>query len=279
MITIYLMGGLGNQLFQIAHCMAYALRNKKAFFFTYSDQLLIGEPRPTYWNNFLKHLKSFTKEVIPNQNQIVRVNEPQFEYINYPQNMDNIEFFGYFQSYKYFEDQFANILKLIRFYTFRDSIFAKFPYKLNKPIISLHIRLGDYKHKQQYHPVMPVSYYVNALKHILKSQKSTDFSVLYFYELDDIELVNNDYLSKLKTVFPDLNFISVDNNLEDWEQMVLMSCCSHNIIANSSFSWWGAYLNQNENKIVCYPETWFGPSMGNKKLDDLFPKNWVKVKL
>ena len=61
--------------------------------------------------------------------------------------------------------------------------------------------------------------------------------------------------------------------------MHLMSLCNHNIIANSTFSWWGAYFNHHEDKIVCYPDIWFGPAQGNKYMGDLFPEKWYKVSL
>jgi len=57
-----------------------------------------------------------------------------------------------------------------------------------------------------------------------------------------------------------------------------MSCCDHNIIANSTFSWWGAYFNNNKEKIVCYPDKWFGPKNANLNTKDLFPENWICVK-
>jgi hypothetical protein len=61
--------------------------------------------------------------------------------------------------------------------------------------------------------------------------------------------------------------------------MVLMSCCNHNIIANSSFSWWGAYLNSNPHKHICYPNKWFGIKEQQKQneLFDMFPDNWTKI--
>ena len=62
--------------------------------------------------------------------------------------------------------------------------------------------------------------------------------------------------------------------MSDWEEMLAMSLCNHNIIANSTFSWWGAYFNSNEDKIVCYPSVWFGPELKNNNTVDLFPEEW-----
>ena len=78
--------------------------------------------------------------------------------------------------------------------------------------------------------------------------------------------------------FPEYNFVRGDNSLQDWEQMIYMSCCHHNIIANSSFSWWAAYLNSRSDKIVCYPSVWFGPS-ANHDTSDLCPPEWIKINL
>ena len=80
----------------------------------------------------------------------------------------------------------------------------------------------------------------------------------------------------LQSKFPEYNFIRGENTLEDWEQMLLMSCCHHNIIANSSFSWWAAYFNSYTDKIVCYPSVWFGHSM-NHDTKDLCPSEWIKI--
>ena len=60
--------------------------------------------------------------------------------------------------------------------------------------------------------------------------------------------------------------------------MILMSLCQHNIIANSSFSWWGAYLNNNENRVY-YPDIWFGPAQENKIITDIFPNEWIKINI
>ena len=86
-------------------------------------------------------------------------------------------------------------------------------------------------------------------------------------------------LYKIKKNFPDLEFHKAEDTMTDWEQLLLMSCSNHNIIANSTFSWWGAYFNENTDKCVCYPSRWFGPSMGSVYMDDLFPPTWKKIEL
>jgi hypothetical protein len=74
----------------------------------------------------------------------------------------------------------------------------------------------------------------------------------------------------------DIQFHFVRDTIADWQQMLLMSVCDHNIIANSTFSWWGAYLNANQTKIVCYPSLWFGYGVSHDTRD-MFPETWKKV--
>ena len=68
-----------------------------------------------------------------------------------------------------------------------------------------------------------------------------------------------------------------DCDIDDWKQMVLMSLCDHNIIANSTFSWWGAYFNTNPKKIVTYPSKWFGEKLNHLNICDLFPIEWTQI--
>ena len=74
-----------------------------------------------------------------------------------------------------------------------------------------------------------------------------------------------------------MKFIKADDKAVDWQQLLLMSCCQHNIIANSTFSWWGAYFNENKNKIVCYPDVWFGSKLAHNDTKDLFLDSWDKI--
>jgi hypothetical protein len=83
----------------------------------------------------------------------------------------------------------------------------------------------------------------------------------------------------LAEVFPLLTFEKASDQMADWEQMLLMSDCTHNIIANSSFSWFGAYFNSNKDKIVCYPNVWFCGTGSNICVDDLFQPAWQKIKV
>jgi len=273
-ISIELMGGLGNQLFQIFNTIAYSLRYNKKFIFQYFETLKkYGIERPTYWNSFLKNLKKFTT----NYNiQLPIYREKHYTFLNIPFIERDFKFFGYFQSYKYFEDQYEEICNLINIKKFKNDIFTEHTkYFDNNITISLHFRLGDYKHQQHNHPVMPIEYYINSIQYIINKTDNNNFNILYFCEKDDNEIVNNS-IKKLNNIFSNVKFIKVDDNIDDWKQMLLMSLCNHNIIANSSFSWWGAYFNSNAEKIVCYPNIWFGPSIKNDT-KDLCPNNWNKI--
>jgi hypothetical protein len=177
---------------------------------------------------------------------------------------------GYFQTEKYFVDQYKKIIDAIGLSRMQQDIRKKTGVLSDKTNVSLHFRLGDYVHKQGHHPVLPLKYYVNALKHI--DQKA---NVIYFCEDADLETVNLS-VQVLSRMYPDHKFIRADLK-EDWEQLLLMSVCDHNIIANSSFSWWGAYFNTNPEKKVMYPSLWFGPLMVNTNTVDLCPASWTKV--
>ena len=141
--------------------------------------------------------------------------------------------------------------------------------------ISMHFRIGDYKKIQEFHPLATYDFYERSLTYIQCSKPTSTFNVLYFCEdcdIDDVLIIIN----KLTSKFPMYTFSRGMNTLEDWQQMLLMSCCHHNIIANSSFSWWSAYLNSNKDKIVCYPSVWFG-KVANNDTRDLCPLDWVRV--
>jgi hypothetical protein len=269
------MGGLGNQLFQIFTTISISLTNKIPFIFRYSDN--IGN-RNAYWNTFLVNLKKFTSTNITGQ--FIVYKEPHFHYLDIPINIEQIEqnilLSGYFQSYKYFEKSYNQICRLIRLEENKKKIINKYNYPYSKSI-SMHFRLGDYKYLQDFHNLLTIDYYTNSLQYMEKKlSKSEIYYVLYFCENKDNDIVLI-HINKLNKLFPQFHFMKVSDEIEDWEQMLIMSCCNHNIIANSTFSWWGAYFNVDPNKIVCYPSNWFGPKLKDHILNDLFPKEWVQI--
>jgi hypothetical protein len=290
MITCKLQGGLGNQLFQIFTTIAYALRYNNTFFFLNNHQLGNGRNgviiRYTYWETFLSELKPFLKNMneIP---QLLFIKEEGFNYIDLPENLNKnygTMLVGYFQSPLYFEKYKEGICKLIKInlkkFILRNKVKDYVDFD-NENIISMHFRIGDYKKYPDIYPILSEEYYINALTSILNKQPTNTIQhnqkVLYFCENDDLSEVEAT-INKLKTKFPLLVFKRANPLLSDWEQMLLMSLCEHNIIANSSFSWWGAYLNSNIGKTVCYPETWFVSKAG-KDVSDMFPEDWTPISL
>jgi len=281
MITCNLMGGLGNQLFQIFTTISCAINTRKKFAFIDIDKLGSGGQtivRPTYWNNFLSRLKIFTTKKFP---EMLVIKEANFRYNPidfFSQQGKDICLYGYFQSYKYFAHNFEFICRIIGIEEIKKNVITNSNISqdyLNNTI-SIHFRLGDYKKLQHYHPIMKLEYYLNAFSLITNISNETEIkNVLYFCEEEDI-LEVTETINKLKNVYPNFTFTKASNTLSDWEQMILMSCCKHNIIANSSFSWWGAHFNTNPDKIVCYPAVWFGEAAGHDTRD-LFPHEWHKI--
>jgi hypothetical protein len=279
MITCNLMGGLGNQIFQIFATISYAVKTRQQFKFTDAKTLGNGSVtiRNTYWDTFFSRLKSFTSYELP-QMKVIR--ETNFTFNELPVDEmlnNNILLYGYFQSYKYFESNYETICRMIGLEQMKDVLLTKIKYDLNflSQTISMHFRIGDYKKIQHVHPIMTKEYYQNSLNYILSKVSNTKLTIMYFCEDVDISDVN-EVISYLSQQFPELEFVRGPNELEDWEQMLLMSCCHHNIIANSSFSWWAAYFNSWEDKIVCYPSVWFGPS-ARHDTKDLSPLKWRKI--
>jgi hypothetical protein len=283
MITCNLMGGLGNQIFQIFATINYAIKNKKQFGFL--NVKTLGENyttiRYTFWETFFSKLQPFLKN---NFSTGYQINEKQFSYDELPDIRmikENILLYGYFQSYKYFQENYALICRIICLDKMKEDLLIKLKFNKEelKNVISMHFRIGDYKLAPHYHPLATHLYYVRALECISNKQplSSESHKVIYFCEDTDIDDVMK-IINSLEQKFTNYKFIRCDNNLADWEQMLLMSCCNHNIIANSSFSWWGAYFNSAEDKIVCYPSIWFG-THAQHDTRDLCPPTWIKIKV
>jgi hypothetical protein len=277
------MGGLGNQLFQIFATISYAIKSKNKFVFLNVDKLGTGSTtiRPTYWNIFLSNLKPFLIQELPQPIHVIR--EKEFSFNELPVEMinKNTMIYGYFQSYKYFQEHYELIYRMLGIEKKKNELLARLD--LNKDLLenscSMHFRIGDYKKIQHVHPLATYAYYERSLTYIRNKKPNPDkkLSIYYFCEEDDLEDVLQ-IVSPLADKFPDYIFERGFKDIDDWEQMLLMSCCHHNIIANSSFSWWAATLNTWSDKIICYPSVWFGPDIEHDTRD--LPLNeWTRIKV
>lgn len=293
MIVVRLMGGLGNQLFQYAAGRALALKHKTELQFDLS--YLKADPNPNYTKRNLElnlfdlritevnpedlekfksssFIKKVLKKIFGNSfsNYFV-ANQSKFNFLpefnSYP---SNTYLNGYWQSEKYFLDIRKVLLEELKINKSKSKEVLKAEKEImNCNSVSLHIRRGDYvslKSASEHHGVMPLEYYYQAIDIIKKQNKE----ITVFVFSDDISWVRENLKLTDKCVYIDFN--KGENSVFD---MYLMSLCKHNIIANSSFSWWGAWMNQNPKKIVTAPKNWFV----NKeiKTNDLIPDTWLKL--
>jgi hypothetical protein len=277
-ITVNYLGGLGNQLFQIFNMISLSIDYKAEFYLlnkTYSDSVCFN--RLVYWDNLFYSLKNILKdESFFNKIEFSIYKEKNFSYNQITlDNNRNVHLLGYFQSYKYFIHNYNYILDILNFNKIIQEIKNKYisKYDFNN-FNSIHFRLGDYKKLQECHPIIDNDYYIASIKHIIEKTKVNNF--LIFYENEDYDIVVNN-CNLIKNAVNEFNYNLIDTDIPDYEQMICMSLCQNNIIANSSFSWWGAYLNKNKSKTVIYPKKWFGSELSVDSLEDMFPENWIKI--
>jgi len=286
MILVQLTGGLGNQMFQYAFAKAlqakgYEVKLDITTFETYrlhggfgleyynitipiaSKEELIG-----YKTNFLTRIGE--KFNLPNKKLVgEKTLLFQQELLSPP---DNTSLYGYFQSEKYF-----NPLR----HTIHEEFTLKAPLSpysdsMKKTIQSLsntasiHIRRGDYitdSKANKFHGICGLDYYEEAISFL----DSKFEEMHYFIFSDDIEWVKNNLSLKNST------YIENKPSRIPHEDIYLMSLCHHNIIANSSFSWWGSWLNNNSTKVVIAPKKWFADDKMVLQSCDIVPESWNRV--
>lgn len=230
-------GRLGNQLWQIASTIGIAMRNDANFLF----------PNWEYSKHFLYRLPSM--DVDESLKDVKIINEYEPYYTDYKLNSKiNYDLLGYFQSWKYF-DHCKDMIK--HYFTpnfeVNDEIFGD---------VAIHVRRGDYLQFNHVHPVLKMDYYNRAMDHF-PNAKFAVFS-------DDIEWCTNNFPENKCT------FILPTDPVID---MFYMATYPNQIIANSSFSWWSAWLNTNPNKTVIAPKVWVRGETKN----DRIPTEWKKI--
>ncbi len=255
MISTFLQGGLGNFLFQISAAVSLAKKNNDISLFSEDNIYVVHNEVNSYKDNIFRNI-SFIKGAAPTT---TTYNEPRFQYDEIPYGR-NLKLMGYFQSEKYFSDR-DNILELFSpTPEIINYINDKYSY-VHGNTCSIHVRRGDYLKHPTHHPTCSLEYYKKAMNTMPVGTRFLIFS-------DDINWCKENFTGHYAT------FIE---NEKDYIDLYLMSMCRHNITANSSFSWWGAWLNKNRRKIVITPSNWFGPDKIGFTTEDLIPKTWHKI--
>ncbi|MBD1386775.1 alpha-1,2-fucosyltransferase [Mucilaginibacter rigui] len=172
---------------------------------------------------------------------------------------------GYFQNENNFKHIRQELLKRFEFPVLKGPALTwSKKIQIDDNSVSIHVRRSDYlkPHVNNFHGVLPLSYYQKAKSIIAGKIKAPQ----YYIFSDDPEWCAANFS------FPDNPALIIKNTSNAWEDMCLMSQCKHHIIANSSYSWWAAWLNQNENKIVIAPDKWFVQEPA-----DIVPETWIKI--
>lgn len=300
-VTHELYGGLGNQLFQIFATMALSLKYHADFFFTRTKKTEYEiVPRPHYWDNLLRKLtqsgrvQSTTTVTLGGgsvERPITRIHERDHSYHPILLPVDNppmcVVLEGYFQSFKYFDQEFETIVDMLGLRDRQAELCDKLALNdatFYSPLrISMHFRWGDYKHLQHVHNILPPAYYQESLAWILAREEfdglvePRGIPVVIVCESCDLPDIYTTYVHDLESMFPQCDFIVSAAALHDWEQMLYMSWCPYNIIANSTFSLWAAYLNvHKEDTVVYYPSKWFADGVHHPTADMFYPA-WQKI--
>lgn len=228
------MGRLGNQLFQIATTINFALTHNEEYLFP-----------PWEYSNDFNLYDCFSDNI----SVVETFQEKHFHYspITYK---PNINLQGFFQSEEYFKESQGIIQQLLT---------PKIGHGIKYDHAAIHVRRGDYLSLSKEYVQLDMDYYQKAMQLV----GSTNY------------IVFSDDIAWCKQNFHGDN-ITFSENKTAVEDLALMLSCEHIIIANSSFSWWGAYLNKNPSKIVVAPEKWFGSGLPHNT-KDLLPKTWIQI--
>ena len=290
MIITQLSGGLGNQLFQYAMGRVLAIENNTSlkidlsFFEDYEWHEYSLNPLSIHKNIATKaeveSLKGFDRLFLNKiKRKLFKRNFPTvIKEVNLGYNLAYLQIkspaylIGYWQSEKYFF-KYSDVIK-------KELKVATPPSMKNKYLlddinsqesVSLHVRRGNYvqlSDVNKIHGTCTIEYYSQAIKSIITAYPNAFF---YIFS-DDIPWVKENLKIQHKHMFVDINDSSTD-----YEDFRLMYSCKHNITANSTFSWWSAWLNENPNKIVIAPRNWFADLHFNQYSDSIVPASWIRI--
>jgi hypothetical protein len=246
MVTFKPQGRLGNWLFCVATAIAYGLEHGFSVY-------LPGVTNDQYHNPIYSMGGLPTTNFSDIDRIIVEQQYYRYDKLPFDQSYrsQNILLRGYFQNPKYFQDYRKEIIETLGFqYN-----------KHQEDTVSVHVRRGDYLTLQHKHPLVTKEWYENAMD-LFKGKE------FYFFS-DDIEWCQREFGGR-----KDCSFSVRQNELTDLQQI---SQCEHHINSASTFSWWGAWLNQNPNKKVIVPKRWLTESHSNEWTEEIVPKEWIRI--
>lgn len=258
--TATLMGGLGNQMFQVAHAMCQGWKHDVPVCFPASSSTPNQGNQPTnYLNNIFRKIDFSGKK-----GDTVIVGERSWNESNLDFNTeDSVEFYGYFQSSLNFLGYSKEIIDLFSpSEQFIKKINDLYPNFDTNNSVSVHVRRGDYMRFKDVHGIVDISY----INHCIS--KCDENSQIYIFTDDK---------SWAKQTFIGPKFIIVEH-LEDYEELWMISLCRTNIMSCSSFSWWGSFLNRNKNQKVYVPNKWFGPN-GPQPFYNIYESEWEQINI
>lgn len=289
MVIVKLMGGLGNQMFQYSlarallangkdvriDCSGFQSQAKEDTVRNYElDRFNIkvdkaSEEEVSHYNNKIQKLLYYIQTITGFKISKLLI---ESEHCYFPQitQMDEKYLIGYWQSEKYFTSIRD---KLIQDFSFDDIQLSEKNVQLRNEILSVknpvavHIRGGDYNNSNNrsiYGNICTAEYYHKAFEYI----ESRLDDVIYYLFTNDLEWAKQ--IISLNT--PQVKVVDWNIGEDSWIDMYIMSLCKHNIIANSSFSWWSAWLNQNQDKIVIAPKRW----QNGNDIKDIVPEQWMR---
>lgn len=270
-ISIMIAGGLGNQLFMVAIVYSIAYKYGLIPIFKHINiSSSIFKNRPTYFDNILKKITVIDPEEY-NKIEFTEINEQKSRKHNF--NIDgSYKLTGYYQSEKHFieyKEEIYNLFKLEDIYMdkIRNIYNSIKEEHKNKTTVSLHVRRGDYLKLSHFHTNLDNKYYDKAVRLF-------DNDILCIIFSDDIEWCKDNMKYRNMYICENIPDIGIPN---DVTELMLMSMCDNNIIANSTFSWWGAWLNRNPDKKVIAPRNWFVNDMDNFRNNKIYCKGWKVI--
>lgn len=294
MIIIRLQGGLGNQMFQYSLGKNLAIINNtqlkidKSWFDKESNKFRNYEldifnvnisvassgeiSKLKYHRGVRGKIKKLFDRYKPYyQRSWIKERKPGYDK-NILKIKDNSYVDGYWQSEKYFKDINNELLQEFKLRKELDERNNQMMEKIVKSnSVAIHIRRGDYvknKKTNQYHGTCSIDYYQKAVQMVNNEVSQSN----WFVFSDEINWAKENL-----NLTGRINYVNINNDQNNYGDLILMSKCQHQIIANSSFSWWGAWLNNYERKIVIAPRRWFNLPPEDFDINDLVPESWIKI--